>query len=220
MTDSRVTGEMNALTQYVLDQAKQRAEKAIAQATDKADQILKQAEERAKEHEQELIRAGMAEVERVRRQVISQAQLRFKSELLEVRANIIDQILAEVRNRLERVCAEDGNRYLAFLMELLEGSLADEKGDHVVLYLSERDAKCYERKLPQALASTLNLKKVEIRTSSISGGVVLELPSRHLQIDTSFDEIVREAIPEIERIVEEEVFVPLQIEENQDARER
>lgn len=221
MMDAKTTGEMNALTQYVLDQAKSRAEKAIAQANKKAEQILKEANERAKEHEQELVHAGMAEVERIRRQIISQAQLTFKGELLAERANILDRILTEVRGRLEKICAEDGDRYLAFLIELLEGTLAGEKHDHIVVYLSERDAKCYEKELPTALASKLNLKKVEIRTSPITGGVVVEIPSRHLQIDTSFDEIVREAIPEIERIVEDEVFVPLQTddEEKEDGKE-
>lgn len=219
MMDEKTTEEMNALTQYVLDQARERANKTITQANKKADQILQEAQARAKEREEELVHAGMVEVKRTHRQTISQAQLRFKGELLEERANILDLILTQVRERLERICAEDGDRYLAFLIELLEGTLAGEKTDHVVIYLSERDVNNYEKELPSTLAAKLNLSEVEIRASKISGGVIVELPEARMQIDASLNEIVREAIPEIERLVEKEIFLPKnKDEEKQDGK--
>ncbi len=219
MMDAKTTGEIDALTGYVLDQAREKAARTIAQAKKKAEQVLKEAQVRAKEREEELVHAGMVDVERTRRQIISQAQLRFKGKLLEERANILERVLTEVRGRLERICAEDTERYLAFLIELLEGTLAGEKVDHVVIYLSERDAKSYEKELSSTLAAKPNLNKVEIRTSKISGGVIVEFPEEHLQIDASLNEILREAIPEIEQLVEKEIFLPKNgDEEKQDGK--
>ncbi len=216
MTDVRTTEEMNTLIQHVLDQAKQRAERTVAQAQKEADQLLRQADEKARARQEERVQEGMDDVDQVRRQIISQAQLKFRRELLEIRADMIRQAQDEIRNRLEDLCAKDGDRYFAFLMELLEGALDDEAVDRVVLCLSERDAERYKEQIPAALAKALNIKTVEIRTSPMDGGVIVEIPSRRLQIDISFDELMQDVVPEIERIVEDEVFVPLQTEEKED----
>ena len=217
MIDVKASGDLAALTQHVLDRAKETAAATIARAHKRADETLRQAEERSRKREQELVRVGMVSVEQARRQIISQARLRLKEDLLATKTKILDQVVSQIRDHLAKMQSEDGKAYLDILVKLLEGTLATEKVNHVVVYLSELDAKRYEKKLPSALASKLNLSKVEIRTSKISGGVIVEYPDEHVQIDTSFDELLREAIPAIASIVEKEIF--LSGDENEESRD-
>lgn len=217
MIDVKASGDLAALTQHVLDRAKEAAVATIARAHKRADETLRQAEERSRKREQELVRVGLVSVEQARRQIISQARLRLKEDLLATKTKILDQVVSQIRDHLAKMQSEDGKAYLDILVKLLEGTLATEKVNHVVVYLSEQDVKRYEKELPAALASKLNLRKVEIRTSRISGGVIVEYPDEHVQIDTSFEELLREAIPAIEAIVEKEIF--LSGDENEDSRD-
>lgn len=213
MMDVKTSGDLKALTQHVLNRAKETASATIEHAHVRADEILKQADETSRKREQELVRAGMVGVEQEHRQIISQARLRLKEGLLETKTRIRDQVMSQARENLEKIRTEGGVAYLDLLAKLCRGALSGQESDTVVIYLSERDAKRYEKELPAALASKLNMNKVEIRTSTISGGVIVEYPEEHLQIDTSFDELLREALPAIERLVEKEVFLSKNVDE-------
>lgn len=213
MMDVKTSGDLKALTQHVLNRAKETASATIEHAHVRADEILKQADETSRKREQELVRAGMVGVEQEHRQIISQARLRLKEDLLETKTRIRDQVMSQARENLEKIRTEGGVAYLDLLVKLCRGALSGQESDTVVIYLSERDAKRYEKELPAALASKLNMNKVEIRTSTISGGVIVEYPEEHLQIDTSFDELLREALPAIERLVEKEVFLSKNVDE-------
>jgi len=207
MMDVKTSGDLKALTQHVLNRAKDTASATIEHAHVRADEILRQAEESSQKREQELVHAGMGSVEQARRQIVSQARLRLKENLLATKAKILDHVVSQTREHLAKMQSEDTEAYRDLLLKLLENTLAGQKVNHVVVYLSKRDAECYEKELPAALASKLNINKVEIRTSTISGGVIVELPEEHVQIDASFDELLREAIPKITDIVGKEIFL-------------
>ena len=213
MMDVKTSGDLKALTQHVLNRAKEAASATIEHAHVRADEIMKKADETSRKREQELIHVGMVGLEQERRQIISQARLRLKEGLLETKTRIRDQVMSQVRESLEKIQSEGGVAHLDFLVKLCRGALSEQEGDAVVIYLSERDAKRYEKELPAALASKLNMNKVEIRTSTISGGVIVEYPAEHLQIDTSFGELLREALPAIELLVEKEVFLSKNVDE-------
>jgi vacuolar-type H+-ATPase subunit E/Vma4 len=213
MIDVKASGGLEALTQHVLNRAKEAASAIIEHAHVRADEILKQADETSRKREQELVRVGMVGVEQERRQIISQARLRLKEGLLETKARIRDQVMSQVRESLEKIQSEGSVAYLDLLVKLCREALSEQESNTVVIYLSERDAKRYEKEFPAALASKLNMNKVEIRTSTIGGGVIVEYPEEHLQIDASFDELLREALPAIDRLVEKEVFLSKNVDE-------
>lgn len=210
MKTVRAMGDLTALTEHVLNEARKRAEKIVAQAREEAARIIAQAEERAKAREEELVRAGMDDVNRIRKQIVSQARLKLKGELLKEKAAILDRIIGEVRDRLEEVCAKGGEEYLNLLVGLVGTALAGEGNPgQVVIHLSPRDLKRYEKKLPEALKDKLGLNEVKLLSAGISGGVIIELPDRHLEIDSSFAQLLRELTPKVEAIVQREIFAPL-----------
>lgn len=217
MTDTKTMGDLTALTEHVLEQAKRNAERIIAQARKEADRIISQAEEKAKAREEELVRAQMDDVERVRKQIISQAQLRLKEELLREKAEILGRIVGEIRDRLERLCAKDGKEYLNVLVGLVEAAIAGEgTPERVVIHLSAQDCARYEKELPKALAAKLGIKEVELVTDKIHGGLILEFPDKHLEIDSSLAQLLREFTPKVEEMVEREIFIPFDEEKKDD----
>ena len=216
MTTTKPMGDLTALTEHVLGQAKERAAKTVAQAQQTAHQIIAQAEQDAKAREEELVHAGLDEVSRIRKQIISQAQLRLKEELLREKAEILGRISGEIRNRLEELCAKDGKEYLDVLVGLVQSALAGEGNPgKVVIHLSSQDCTRYKDELPQALKKELGLNQVELVPEEIHGGAIVELPERHLEVDSSLAQLLREFTPKVEALVEQEIFVPVATKEEQ-----
>ncbi len=217
MTNVKAMGDLTALTEHVIEQAKRSAERIISRAQKEAERIISTAEEKAKAREEELVRAKMDEVERVRKQIISQAQLRLKEELLREKAEILGRIVGEIRDRLEQLCAKDGKEYLNVLVGLVEAAIAgEEPPERVVLHLSAQDCARYEKELPQALATKLGIKEVTLVTDDLHGGLIIEFPDKHLEIDSSLAQLLREFTPKVEEMVEREIFTPLDEEKKDD----
>lgn len=210
MSTGQVVGDLERLRKAVLEKAQAAAEAKLAQARAEAERLLKEAEAKAQEREEELIRAGRSEVERTRKRIISQAQLRLKGELLERKAAILTDIIEEVRERL--LGLRSSEKYLEILLAAVRGALAGEEGNpgQVVLYLNPEDLKAWGGALRERLSGELGADEPELRPAEIAGGVIVELPERRLQFDSSLEQIMSEFRPEIERLVQEEVFAPLE----------
>lgn len=201
------------LKQRVLDKAQATATAALARAHQEAEQVLQEAEARAQEREEELVHAGMSDVERARKRIVSQAQLQLKGNLLERKAAILTDIIYEVRKRLGRLRSERQEGYPNLLLGLIRGALIGEsQPGQILVYLSEKDLQQYGKQLQQVLQKELGLapESVELLPAEIIGGVIIELPERRLQFDNSLEQILKEFKPQIERLVQREVFAPLE----------
>lgn len=217
MIDVKVSGDLEELTQHVLDSARKAAQRAIEDAKERASEIVDSARKRSQEREQELVHAGMIDVEQARKQIISQARLHFKEDLLATKAKVLDRVTSGVRQYLEQMRDRSADDYLNLLLRLTKDPLSgQEKAGNVLLYLSEEDLASYGEKIKRALADDLGVK-VEIKPGKISGGVIVEIPEEHVQIDASFDELLREAMPRITDVVAKEVF--LSRDENEESKD-
>jgi len=208
MSAGQAIGDLEGLTRLVRDKSQQAAAATLAQARQQAEQLTQEAGARAKEHEEELVHAGLNTVERARKRIISQAQLRLRGELLERKAAILTDIIDEVRGRLERMRADE--KYLDLLLALVRGALAGEPAPgRVLIYLNQEDLQNYGSGLRGQLPKELGLKpgEMELLAVKIAGGAIIELPERRLQFDSSLEQILSEFKPQIERLVQEEVFV-------------
>ena len=225
MSAGAAVGDVQRLIQRVLEKARAQAEEILEKARREAQERLRRAEEEAKEREEELVRAGLGQVERARRRLLSQAQLRLKGELLERKAAILEEVFAEVRRRLRRLRERPGqgrsagdkdkdkDEYLELLVALVRSSLAGEgEPGQVRLYLSPDDLRDWGPELKEALGRELGLSpdSVELTEAGITGGVIVELPERRLQLDSSLEQLLREFRPQIEELVQEEIFAALE----------
>jgi len=212
MSAQRAIGDLEGLTERVLEEARARAEATIERARAEAEQITEEAEARAKEREEELIRAGQSTVERARRRIISQAELRLRGDLLEKKAAILTDIIEEVRSRLVDLRSADPTTYGRLLLSLVRGALSGEaEPGRVSVYLNREDLEGFGAGLKATLKERgLDEDEVELREGRIDGGAIIELPERRLQFDNSLEQILREFRPTIEQLVQERVFQPLE----------
>ena len=213
MIDVKASGDLDALTEHVLSSAKEKAKATIERAQARAGEIAEEAKERSRRRKQELVRSGQIGIDQARKQIISQAKLRLKEDLLATKAKIIEGVITKVREHLELMRDNDETAYLDLLVKLVERSTLGKKADPYVLYLSPADASRYAEEVKRLLSGKLG-SDIEIKPGKeMSGGVIVELPDEHVQIDISFAELLREAIPAIERIVDEQIFLSGDVDE-------
>jgi vacuolar-type H+-ATPase subunit E/Vma4 len=212
MSAKQAIGDLEGLTERVLNEAHSRARATVERALAEAEQLTQEAEAKAKEQEEELVRAGMGAVERARKRIVSQAQLRLRGDLLERKAAILTDIINEVRDRLLKLRSADRTVYQKLLLSLLRGALSGEvEPGRILIYLNREDLQNFGSGLQEALRE-LGMDEIELREAEIAGGVIVELPERRLQFDSSLEQILQEFRPKIERLVQERVFAPLEAE--------
>jgi len=210
MTDVKTAGEMASLTEHVLHEARKSAEQIIARAQRKADKIISQAEAQGKDRQEDLVHSGMDQVARIRRQIISQEQLQLKEQLLREKSEILGRVIGKIRDRLAAMCAKEGKEYLDVLVGMVEAALAEEETvNTVILHLSTQDISRYEKDLPKAVKEQLGVKQVKLVPEATRGGVIVEIPDNHVEIDSSISQLLREFTPKVEALVEREIFAPL-----------
>jgi len=201
--------DLNGLTAYVLARAEEAARLIIERAEKKAERIRAEGRKEAEAREEEIVKAGLSDIEKEEKQILSQAKLRLEGETLKAKAKTIEDLLSAVRGRLDRIRTEEGKAYSDLLLALIRRSIAEEGAESVVVYLSEDDASRSGKDLAGSLNGEGNLKGIDIKPCGISGGAIIEFPEKRLQIDISFEELLRELRGRIERRVEEEIFSSL-----------
>ncbi len=207
MTEIRVSGDLKALVEHVLQKAKERAAREVEEAEKRAGELIQRAEAEAKAREEELVRAGLEEIRRVHRRLVSQVELEVKEELLAKKASIVSNLISSLEAELVRRCRAGGPEYLRGLVEFVRAAVAAEGGAKVVLHLSREDLGRYRDELVRALTEA-GIGEVEFREGDIRGGIIVELPERGVQFDGSLSQVLRELRPRLEQLLQERVFSP------------
>jgi vacuolar-type H+-ATPase subunit E/Vma4 len=199
--------DLRRLTQRVLEQAEAEREAILARARAEAADLLKQTEAETAAREEELVRAGLSEVERQRKQLLSQAHLRLKGELLEKKAAILSETLDAVRERLLALRQSEG---LPLLWRLIGGALQGEgaNGERIRLYLNREDLTRHREELAHLLTNEFEFAptEMEFAEAELLGGAIVEFPGRRLQVDATIERFLLELQPQIEKLVQERVF--------------
>lgn len=202
------TEDIKRLTQTVREQAQAQREEILDAAQAKASGIQSRAQSEAAEREEELIQAGLSNVQRARKRIVSQAQLRLRGEYSQKQAIILEEILDEVQERL--LALRGGDDYSKFLWQMISEALQDEeaKGGRVRIYLNREDLQGHREELLRLLSGKFELssKEIELSDADLLGGVIVEFPDRRLQVDTSLERLLTELRPWIGELVGERVF--------------
>ncbi len=207
MTEIRVSGDLKALVEHVLQKAKERAAREVEEAERRAGELVRRAEAEAVAREEELVRAGLEEIKRVHRRLVSQAELELKEELLAKKAAIVSDFLSSLEAELLQRCRSGGPEYLRGLVEFARAAVATEGEAKVTVYLSREDLGRYREAIARSLAE-VGIGEVEFREGDIRGGIIVELPERGVQFDGSLSQVLRELRPRLEQLLQERVFSP------------
>lgn len=202
------TEDIRRLTQTVLEQAQARREEILDDARGKASAIQSRAQTEAFEREEELVRAGLSDVQRVRKRIVSQAQLRLRGEYSEKTADILGEVLDQLRERL--LALRGGEDYLKLLWRMIREALQGEqvRSGPVRVHLNREDLQGHREELLRLLTDQFEFpsQQVEFREAQLLGGAIVEFPDRRLQIDTSLEQLLSELRPQVEELVGGQVF--------------
>lgn len=179
---------MNSLEQLreaVLSKASEDAERIIASAQEEAKKILEEAREKKKamvESEKRKVISGLnyeakiAEAETKARLLINKARYELVSKVISMVTQILEELeperrLLSLRNLLKEAVNEAENS--------LEGL------SKLVVYVSKKDLEL-AKEVVEELAVSRKVE-LELRTTEISGGVIVEDSEGRIRIDNSYD---------------------------------
>ncbi len=99
-------GDIQKLTDEILQDAKVKAEKTLADAQHRADEIKKQAEHDSLAHKGRIVQRAEMEAGLITERIVSGANLRVRDEKLAAKGQIIDKVMDRVREKIKGLSPE------------------------------------------------------------------------------------------------------------------
>ena len=194
MGNERMPG-IDAITAAILEDAKQQAEAVLEDARAKARDIARQAAERAGKSARELTGQAAQEAAEYGHRMESMADLSCRRARLEVKQQLLDKLFDQA---LQALSGMEDRDYLALVARLM---LEAAEGDEQVVVAPG------ESRIDGAFLAEINSRlkaqtrkgelKLAGRREPMAGGFILD--SRGVEINCSFEMLVRQARPMMEK---------------------
>ncbi len=153
---SVVEDNIKALSQAILAQARDEAEKVLSDSRDKAEAIRKHAEEQAAAVRSEILDRATEDAERIRSQMIATTQLKARTLQFEHREKLLDQVFATVQEQLATV--QQWTDYDDIAQTLLREALAKLRAPEVIVHADEHTREVLSKHILDALSKEMNVK--------------------------------------------------------------
>ncbi len=173
------------LTNAVLTDVRGDAEKVVAEAKTKAGEIRSQAQERAAAERSRILQQAAAEAERARSQVIATTQLKARTQQLEQREKLLNEVFEAARRQLAAI--QKSSDYEKTAVQLLREALAQLGAGDARVMADERTRKFYTPAVLEKISADL---KVEIQLGEPlkqGTGVIVETEDGHRQYDNTLE---------------------------------
>lgn len=176
------TGKLERFTSTILGDASRRSQQILEDVEQERRRRLDRAERQLRRQMEREVEAGIAQAKKQAGQAVSQVMMSHKRELFAKRAQVVDRICQELRQKLGQWV--DTPDYETWLAGQLKAALAKlpQGGQPVVLLCR-----------PQDQAKVVPLLEgcgwpVEIRPGQMElGGLRLECPDSHMAVDCTLD---------------------------------
>ncbi len=176
---------IESLREAVLRKAREEAERILASAQESARRILEEARERKKAIIEAERSRVVSELDYEAR--VAEAKVRARLIVSKARREVVDRAVSKAMEILDNLSPDVRSTSLKNLLEEaveeVERSLG--RTSRLVVYVSEKDAQLARRVASEV--ARLRGVELELRTSEISGGVVVEDPEGRVRVDNSFD---------------------------------
>ena len=169
---------LELVKEEVIKNAKEQESAMIAEARKESNKLAKESEKKTEEMKEKADSETKRIIDAMKRQALASGELESKKMVLEAKKQIIENVFAEAKNRLESL---DEKKKEALLKKLLEKSRKELEVEYV--YCSRKDAK---------LIKGINAGPADI---DILGGIIAENKDKTIRIDYSFGtmlEIIKE----------------------------
>ena len=186
---------LETVVEDIRETARERAEEIRSEGESRAEEIVAEAEEDAEDILARAEREAEREVERMREQRVSSANLEAKQERLAARRDVLEGVREDVE---ERIAGLSGERREELTSELLDAAAAEFEGvDSASVYGRAEDADLLE-----SLVADHDGYEYAGEYDCL-GGVVVESDASRLRVNNTFDSIVEDVWEdELKRIAE------------------
>lgn len=192
--------KMEGIKEAILDKVKQEAEQIIKSAEEEALKEIENAEKQLERRSQEEKTRILEDAEREAARIIAGASVEAHLELSKMKSNIVDRIVAQVKDELTKVSGDD-----ASLIHLMREAVTILGLQKVRLYISSRDRDTVQHILHR-YEEVAHRMIVEVKELDIDGGVVAESADGKLRIDNSYGTRLEMLLPQILPILDKELF--------------
>ena len=180
-----VEENIEALSRAMLGDAKTEAEKILAEAKEKAEQINRQAEEEANKERSQILDKARQEADRLRSQVIATTQMKTRTNELEHREKLLDNVFTLAKNQMADVSKRSD--YESIAKKLVREGLLQLKGSNIVIHAAPKTQSCLSKATLDELGKEFNIK-IDLGDKLEQGtGVILETEDKHLVYDNTLE---------------------------------
>lgn len=192
------------IRERILEEARKQAEANIQEAKKEAEKIIHSSEEEARKKQKQIIDRAFKEAAERKKRLIAVAELEGRKEKLKAKQDMIEEVFTKTIERLNSLSDEE---YENILVDMIINSVRS--GDEEII-LSEKDRNRLSYKFVENINNRLREKGLKgnialsNQTRNINGGFILK--KGDVEINNSFDAIIKMKRDELEEIVVAELF--------------
>ncbi len=180
-----VEGNIDLLTQAVMSQADEEAEKILASAKSKAEAIRQQARQQAADESSRILEQAARDAERTRRQAVASAQIKARMLELEQREQILAEVFAAARAQLAAV--QRRKDYPQIADQLLREAVTHLGADSVQVHADAATRRLLTQERLAKISKDLKVKlslKGQLKTGI---GLVVQTEDGRMQYDNTLE---------------------------------
>lgn len=195
---------INKIKERILDEARLQAEETIKRAEKEASEILDTAKKDAETKKNQTIEKAKEEAIKVGQRLKVVAELEARKQQLQAKQEVVEEAF---KNTIKKLNTMPNDKYISIITNLIVNSAKNGTGE---IILSDKDkekvSSDFEKKINQKLSSRGSDGQVTLskETRDINGGFILKLGN--IEINNSFDTIIRMKRDEIESDVIKTLF--------------
>lgn len=189
------------------ERAQKLADEYLARARRARQHILEEAQEKLHLREQQATMRAQAEAERFYRRQVQASELQVRKRLDQLRWQLIQSVLEEVRRRLEAFATASGD-YEATLGRLLKQAAGTLERDAVVVQFNRRDLQRLQPRW-EAFVDSLECSRtlhLDPDPVACSGGVRVRSEDNRIRMDNSFEGRLERLEGQVLQVVTERLF--------------
>ena len=195
---------VKVLSEEIRKAAEEEARKVIENAKREVEIIIENAKRRAEELRRQKIAQVTKEIRQKLLKEYAQIKIELKKEYLLKKNEIFNNVLRELREKLQKRSLERDEVYVKGLRNLIEEALLNVDSDDVVLYVLPKDQEIVREMLPNIIKEVEKKKRRKIRIKiadlkgNYIGGIIVQSVDGREYYNNTLDSRVR--------LIEEELF--------------
>lgn len=180
-----VDENIKMLSRTILTDVQAEADKILDEAKTKAEAVRRRAEEQAKAERAQILDDATREADRLRSQVVATTQLKARTQILEHRETVLNNVFNAAREQLTTI--QQWSNYKEIVVSLLREALAQLKGTDVLVRADKATLKLLDEETLKEVAQEFNIKIKAGKALEHGTGVIVETADGHLNYDNTLE---------------------------------